>query len=547
MLRQEGPGGATDGEDLGQNVWPGPSDRIRVDAAGHRRGRTFVNRRWLDDAWLDDAWLDDGCLFGRSKLRLRGHLADGLRLADRGTGRRCRRHRRPSPLILRGGRTHRCRRSRPDSRRDTTDLQAAFETIQAGGIPALPGGARQQDPGADQLELQSGRGGAGHLGQAGVDDVRGARQCAGPKCGGLLAHPLELVLGDAAQDRRGAVRDGGNHDQVAQAFEQVLDETPGVVAGLDDLVDLAEHGAAVASGEAVDRGIEQLALGEPEQRSRSLIGQALVAGTGNQLVEHGQRVPHRAAAGTNDERENTGGDRDLLGGAHLAQVVLQPQRGHEPERVVVGARPDRADDLLGLGRGEDELHVLRGLLDDLEQRVEALRRHHVRLVDDVDPVARLRRPVCRPLAQVARVVDTSVAGRVDLDDINTARARAGQRVAGLAHPARDRRRPLRAVQAARQDPCRSRLAAAARAAEQVGVVDPPGPQRLHQGLGHVLLADDVGEGLGPVAAIQRCAHAPNLVGSPDTTPALRLAHERTPRVPGRARLPLLPSGPGGVR
>src|SRR6185503_20491747 len=61
-----------------------------------------------------------------------------------------------------------------------------------------------------------------------------------------------------------------------------------------------------------------------------------------------------------------------------------------------------------------------------------------------------------------------------------------------------------------------RLAASTWPAEQVGVADPPGPQRLHQGLGDVLLADDIGEGLGPVAAIQGCAHAPNVVGSPDT-------------------------------
>src|SRR3712207_8476404 len=42
----------------------------------------------------------------------------------------------------------------------------------------------------------------------------------------------------------------------------------------------------------------------------------------------------------------------------------------QPERVVVGAGLDRAEDLLRLGGREDELHVLRGLLDQLEQRSE---------------------------------------------------------------------------------------------------------------------------------------------------------------------------------
>src|SRR5674476_288309 len=141
-------------------------------------------------------------------------------------------------------------------------------------------------------------------------------------------------------------------------------------------------------------------------------------------------------------------------------------------------------------------------------------------------------------------IDGASHGGVDLDDIDTAGAVTSQRDAGVAHPARDRGRPLLAVQATGQDPGRSRLAATAWPAEQVRVADPTSPQRLHQGLGHVILTDDVGKGLGPVAAVQRCAHALNLVGSTDCRAQ---AHGRAPRVPGRAHLPLLPSGPGGVR
>ena len=46
VLGQEGPGGAADGEDLGQDVGPGPTDRIRVDAARRgpiRHGRPCFN------------------------------------------------------------------------------------------------------------------------------------------------------------------------------------------------------------------------------------------------------------------------------------------------------------------------------------------------------------------------------------------------------------------------------------------------------------------------------------------------------------------------
>src|SRR3712207_8675852 len=80
------------------------------------------------------------------------------------------------------------------------------------------------------------------------------------------------------------------------------------------------------------------------------------------------------------------------------------------------------------------------------QGVEALRRDHVGLVDDVDLEAAVHRREEGPLAQVAGVVDTAVARRVDLDDVERAGAVRRQGHAGAAGAARGRRRPLLAVQ-----------------------------------------------------------------------------------------------------
>src|SRR5205814_5777147 len=80
------------------------------------------------------------------------------------------------------------------------------------------------------------------------------------------------------------------------------------------------------------------------------------------------------------------------------------------------------------------------------------------------------------------------------------------------------------------------LAAAARAGEQVRMVEPAAAQRLHQRLGDVLLPDDLGERARPVLAVQRQCHAYKLPFGCD----------RAPRAPVRARLSLLPSGPGEV-
>ena len=194
-------------------------------------------------------------------------------------------------------------------------------------------------------------------------------------------------------------------------------------------------------------------------------------------------------------------DRDALFGAELLHVLEHRRGRHEPERVVVRARADRAEHLVGLGGREDELDVLGRLFDDLEQRVEAPRRDHVRLVDDEDLVAVARRREDGALAQVARIVDATVARRVDLDHVERPAPATRQLDAAGALAARGVGRALGAVQAARENARRSGLAAPPRTAEQVRVIDPIGAERRHQRLRHLGLADHLGERLWPVAAI----------------------------------------------
>lgn len=188
---------------------------------------------------------------------------------------------------------------------------------------------------------------------------------------------------------------------------------------------------------------------------------------------------------------------------------------------MVRARPDGAEHLVGLGRREDELDVLGRLFDELQQGVEPLRRDHVGLVEDEDLEAIARRGEHGALAQVARVVDAVVARRVDLDDVERPAPAPSELDAAGADAARDIRRALCAVQATCEDACRRRLAAAARAAEQVGVIDTIGAERRHERLRHLGLADHLGERLWPVAAIQGGDHASIVVAASDTTAGCR--------------------------
>ncbi len=258
----------------------------------------------------------------------------------------------------------------------------------------------------------------------------------------------------------------------------------------------------VAGGEGVHDLVQQGVRGVAEQSGRLGVAHTALGRAAEQLVEHRQRVAHRAGPGAHHQRQHGGLHRHALRVADLREVRRQNLGRHQPERVVVGAGADRPEHLVGLGGREDELHVGRRLLHHLQQGVETLLGDHVGLVHDVDLVAAVDGREEGPLAQVAGVVHAAVGGRVDLDDVDRAGAAAGQIAAGLAFAAGHRGGPLGAVEGAGEDAGRGGLAAAARAGEQVGVVDPVVHQRPLQRVGDVFLADHLREGVRTVAAVQ---------------------------------------------
>lgn len=384
------------------------------------------------------------------------------------------------------------------------EVGAALQPVEPGLDRALVVVRRgQQHARADQLQLEPGRGGAPHLRQPGVDEVGGPAELGGAEHGGLGLHALDDVDGRVDEPLLARVRDGGEDDEVPQPLQQIGDEPAGVVAALDHPVDDLEGGGAVTGGERVHHGVEQRPVRVAEEGGGHGVRHTVGGGAGEELVHDGHRVTYGPGPGAHDERQHAVLDGDALAPADLAQVLPQGAGRNEPEGVVVGPRPDRPDDLLGLGGGEDELQMLRRLLDDLQQGVEPRRGDHVGLVDDVDLVPAAGGPEEGLLAQLTGVVHATVRRGVDLDDVDGPRPVARQVPARLALPARGRRRPLLTVQAPREDPRAGGLATSARPAEQVRVIDPVVPQRLLQRVSDMLLPDDLGEGLRAVAAVQR--------------------------------------------
>src|SRR5690625_283840 len=137
------------------------------------------------------------------------------------------------------------------------------------------------------------------------------------------------------------------------------------------------------------------------------------------------------------------------------------------------------------------------------------------LIDDEHLVAVAHGREGSALAQLAGIVDTAVAGRIDLDHIQAAGAVTREVTAGIALAAGSLGRSLLTVQAPCEDPRGGGLPAAAGAREQVGVTDPPRAQRTPQGRGDVVLADHFGEGLGAVTAVQSDGHPHRLMEATD--------------------------------
>ncbi len=367
--------------------------------------------------------------------------------------------------------------------------------------------------------MQSRRGRTGHFGERGTDNIGGATEFRFAEPGCLNRHLVEFVLLDAAQHRRSAAAGRGNDDEVAKPLQEVLDETPGVLPGLDHAIRGGKRGGRIPRSDRVDHFPQKRRVGVAEECDSPLVLDGVAFRPRHELVEQGKGVAHRSAAGAHDERQDARCHGDFFAVAHALRVFEHLRGRDKPERVVVRARANRPDDFVRFGCRKDELHVLRWFLHDLEERVETLRRHHVRLVEDENLVAVAGRGEHGALAQVPGIIDPIVAGCVDFDDIERTAAIPGQLPAARALPARRVRGAFGAVEAPGEDARRSRLAASTRTAEQVCMIHPVRAQRRHERLGHLRLSDQFGERFRPVAAIKGGDHHPMLLGRTDLTPS----------------------------
>ena len=152
-----------------------------------------------------------------------------------------------------------------------------------------------ENPGDEELELQTRRRGTGHLVEGRDDEIRRPRQSRDTESGGLASHAFEFVVGHSAQHRRGSRSRRGDDDEVAQTLEQVVDETARILTGLHDAVDRGERPRAVVCGESVDDLVEQFGVRVAEECDGPLVvhehpALGIPIGSGNELIEQREGV-----------------------------------------------------------------------------------------------------------------------------------------------------------------------------------------------------------------------------------------------------------------
>ena len=275
-------------------------------------------------------------------------------------------------------------------------------------------------------------------------------------------------------------------------------EMQGIEALRQDLVERQQRRGIVAGDEGIHQ-FERVLVIQDVQIAHDVLILDVCPAEGHRLVENRKRVAHRSVRLLGNDVQGLIIDPDPLFLRDAAQVHHDVGHADAVEVVGLAARQDRRDDLVLLGRGEDEDRVCRGFLERLEEGVEGRRAQHVDLIDDIDAVAADLRRNLHLLQQGLDILHAVVGSRIQLMDAE--RAAFGERYAGLALAAGLQvGGRMGAVDRLRKDAGGTGLADATGAAEKIGVCDLAAGDRILEGPGDDILADQALERVRPVLA-----------------------------------------------
>ena len=302
--------------------------------------------------------------------------------------------------------------------------------------------------------------------------------------------PILLALAVANLQERQGLRVLG-HEHVADVAGQSDDEVAPVEALRQHPVE-EQHdvGHLVVQGQA--DGLEVVVGIEDVEVFDGLLEGDVALRETRHLVEDGERVAHTAIGLLRYHAQGLLLIGDFFAFGHHLQLLDDVGHGHSLEVVDLAAREDGGQDLVLLGRGEDEDDMGGRFLQRLEEGIEGLLREHVDLVDDKDLVAAHLRRDAGLLHELLDLIDTIVGRGIELEDVEgaalfeslaTLAGATGLAVVG----------GVLAVDGLGEDARTSGLSHTARTAEEVGVGQFARLDRIAESGGQRVLADDVGK------------------------------------------------------
>ena len=328
------------------------------------------------------------------------------------------------------------------------------------------------------------------------------------RAGNAFEETLDRGGGDGGGDSleggdlvRGFIKYGGGiaedpaEQDSAKPGDDFLKEGFEILSLFGEIMDVADDGGAVVVGNGVQQGFHFGGRRDSEEVERLLFGDAglVAAEEGNELIEQGLGIAHAAVGRLSDDIDGIVGDSDVFRVGDHAEACGDGGDLNAAKIESLAAGNDGGEDLVDLGRGEDELGVCGRLLNGLEKGVPRALGEHVDLVDDINLVLGADREMLDVLAEFARLVDRGVRGGVDLDHVHIGFVCEG--TAGFALAARLAVLRVFAVQGFREDTRDGGLADAARADEEVCVGDAAGPHGVFERACDMFLSDHVGESL----------------------------------------------------
>ena len=329
-----------------------------------------------------------------------------------------------------------------------------------------------------------------HIGQA----IHHAQQLLGAghlRLGGYFLGQL------GAQVLRSGLGIGLVHQQRAEVLDEVCQKAAQLLAGLVLLIHGAQGIDGVAFQNVPCQGGHGFAGGEAKDIQHVLLGD-LVSAEGHELIQHGLRIAHAALRALADGVGGLFIEVHTLQLRDVQQVLGNDRIGDAAQVKALAAADDGGQDLVGLRGGKDELHVLRRLLQRLEQRIEGPGGEHVHLVDVVDLVPAAGGGVFDVVAQLAHLLHAVVARAVDLQHVHA--ATFGDLQAQLVLGVKVDARPVLAAQGLGKDTRRGGLAGATRPHKEVGMRQTLLGDGIAQRAHDVFLAEHIGKRLGAVFA-----------------------------------------------